>query len=276
MDRDLIQLRQCMHCLQQCEWYKGRMSKRRAKELLRRCRPGSFLLRDSDNPQYRTVANSKKAFKGQISEKNLKKTEKFKKVNFYWQVTNYFYKITLFFETSPTKQHTLLQLFLIFSVWVKICTLWGQLQHEFSFKTVCSGLTMGDSDSETQVATAVVAPVVLSVYKSDYLNKNTTENDWNVQKSNLTQLPAHSPTTNKIIFFTFLHFQLRSRTILKPNFLQTLTFFADFSNFWSVSQPSIFFLNLHSLSPHRLTSKWQRRLPDESQPRQRSKLEQWP
>ena len=52
MDRDLIQLRQCMHCLQQCDWYKGRMSKRRAKELLRRCRPGSFLLRDSDNPQY--------------------------------------------------------------------------------------------------------------------------------------------------------------------------------------------------------------------------------
>ena len=111
MDRDLIQLRQCMHCLQQCEWYKGRMSKRRAKELLRRCRPGSFLLRDSDNPQYRTVAKSKKALKGQISEKSLKKTEKYKKVNFHWQVTNYFYKIKLFFETSPTKQHTLLQLF---------------------------------------------------------------------------------------------------------------------------------------------------------------------
>ena len=82
MDRDLIQLRQCMHCLQQCEWYKGRMSKRRAKELLRRCRPGSFLLRDSDNPQYRTVAKSKKALKGQISEKNLKKNWKIQKSQF--------------------------------------------------------------------------------------------------------------------------------------------------------------------------------------------------
>ena len=66
-DTFLVQLRQCMHCLQDCSWYKGRMSKRSAKEILRRCRPGSFLLRDSDNPAYLFSLSQNLHFVGPIA-----------------------------------------------------------------------------------------------------------------------------------------------------------------------------------------------------------------
>lgn len=66
-DTNLVQLRQCMHCLEECSWYKGHMSKRKAKETLRRCRPGSFLLRDSDNPQYLFSLSQNLHFVGPIA-----------------------------------------------------------------------------------------------------------------------------------------------------------------------------------------------------------------
>lgn len=66
-DPDLVQLRQCMHCLQNCKWYKGKMTKKAAKDLLRRCRPGSFLLRDSDNPQYLFSLSQNLHFVGPIA-----------------------------------------------------------------------------------------------------------------------------------------------------------------------------------------------------------------
>ena len=66
-DAYLIQLRQCMHCLKNCDWYKGRLSKKAAKDILKRCRPGSFLLRDSDNPLYLFSLSQNLHFVGPIA-----------------------------------------------------------------------------------------------------------------------------------------------------------------------------------------------------------------
>lgn len=50
--RDLWRLRQTMHCLEQCEFYHGNLNRNEARERMRRCRPGCFIIRDSNDPQY--------------------------------------------------------------------------------------------------------------------------------------------------------------------------------------------------------------------------------
>jgi len=50
--RDLWRLRQTMHCLEKCDFYHGSLNRNKAREKMRRCRPGCFLIRDSNDPQY--------------------------------------------------------------------------------------------------------------------------------------------------------------------------------------------------------------------------------
>lgn len=50
--RDLWRLRQTMHCLEQCNFYHGNLNRNEARERMRRCRPGCFIIRDSNDPQF--------------------------------------------------------------------------------------------------------------------------------------------------------------------------------------------------------------------------------
>lgn len=50
--RDLWRLRQTMHCLEQCDFYHGNLNRNEARERMRRCRPGCFIIRDSNDPQF--------------------------------------------------------------------------------------------------------------------------------------------------------------------------------------------------------------------------------
>lgn len=50
--RDLWRLRQTMHCLEKCPFYHGSLNRNAAREKMRRCKPGCYLIRDSNDPQY--------------------------------------------------------------------------------------------------------------------------------------------------------------------------------------------------------------------------------